>query len=275
MQTRHMIIAAVAIAVIVIGIVIGVGMRAPTAGGSIGVIEISGLIVSPEPVTDDLKEFGDDPSIRAIVLKIDSPGGGAAASHEIYDMVERVHERKPVISTMGSVAASGGYYVALPSDVIVANPGTLTGSIGVIMEWPVLEKLLQKIGIEFETVKSKEHKDIGSSYRRMSDRERQLMQGVVTDVYDQFVAVVAENRNIAVDSVMKYADGRVFTGKQAKDLGFVDTLGSFQTAIDIAAVMVGVDVPHLVYPRKRLSFIDLFTKPVERLMLPRLFFLWR
>ena len=275
MQTRHMIIAAIAIAVIVIGIVIGVGMRAPLAGGSIGVIEIDGIIVSSEHVVEDLKAFGEDPSIRAIVLKINSPGGEAAASQEIYDMVKRAHEKKPIISTMGSVAASGGYYIALPSDVIVANPGTLTGSIGVIMEWPVLEKLLQKIGVEFETVKSKEHKDIGSSYRRMSDRERQLMQGVVTDVYDQFVSVVAENRNITVDSVIRYADGRVFTGKQAKDLGFVDTLGSFQTAIDIAAAMVGVDVPHIVYPRRRVSLIDMFTKPMERLMLPRLRFLWR
>ncbi|UCD18844.1 MAG: signal peptide peptidase SppA [candidate division WOR-3 bacterium] len=275
MQTKHIIIIAVVAAVILIGVVIGVGIRSPMVGGSVGVIEITGIIHSPKHILKDLKTFGDDPSIKAIILRINSPGGVVAASQEIYDMVKRQGVKKPIISSMESVAASGAYYLALPSDVIVANPGTITGSIGVIMEWPVLEKLLQKIGIEFETVKSKEHKDIGSSYRRMNDRERQLMERVVTDVYDQFVAVTAEHRMIPVDSVARYADGRVFTGGQAKALGFIDTLGSFETAVEIAGDMVGIERPHLIYPPKRISFIDLFVEPMEHLLLPKLYFVWR
>jgi len=275
MQTKHIIIAAVVIAVILIGVVAGIGMRGPVTGGSIGVVEITDIIYSPKYIIKDLKAFGEDPSIRAIILRINSPGGVVAASQEIYDMVKRQQQKKPIISSMESVAASGAYYISLPSDIIVANPGTITGSIGVIMEWPVLEKLLNKIGIEFEIIKSKEHKDIGSAYRRMNEKERQLMQGVVTDVYDQFVKVTSEHRNIPVDSVTKYADGRVFTGSQAKELGFIDTLGSFQTAVDIAGDILGIEKPHLVYPPKRMSLIDLFAKPMEHIILPKLYFLWR
>jgi protease-4 len=275
MQTKHIIIAAVVIAVILMGVVVGIGMRGPVAGGSIGVVEVTDIIYSPENTIKDLKNFGDDVSIRAIILRINSPGGVVAASQEIYDMVKRQQQKKPVISSMESVAASGAYYISLPSDVIVANPGTITGSIGVIMEWPVLEKLLQKIGIEFEIIKSKEHKDIGSAYRRMTKQEKQIMQGVVTDVYDQFVKVTSEHRNIPVDSVLKYADGRVFTGSQAKELGFIDTLGSFETAVDIASDILGIEKPHLVYPPRRISLIDLFVKPMEHLILPKLYFLWR
>jgi protease-4 len=275
MQTKYIIIIAVVIVVILIGILVGVGMRGPVAGGSVGVVEITNIIYSPKHIVQELKNFGDDPSIKAIILRINSPGGVVAASQEIYDMVKRQQEKKPIISSMESVAASGAYYIALPSDVIVANPGTITGSIGVIMEWPVLEKLLQKVGIEFEIIKSKEHKDIGSAYRRMNEKERQLMQGVVTDVYDQFVTVTSEHRNLPIDSVMKFADGRIFTGSQAKELGFIDTLGSFETAVDIAGSMVGIERPHLVYPPKRMSLIDLFVQPMEHVTLPKLYFLWR
>ena len=176
---------------------------------------------------------------------------------------------------MESVAASGAYYIALPSDVIVANPGTVTGSIGVIMEWPVLEKLLQKIGVEFEVVKSKEHKDIGSTYRRLTEREKQLMQELVADVYDQFVTVTAEHRGMTLDSVAKYADGRVFTGRQAQKLGFVDSLGSFEVAVQITGDLIGVPKPNLVYAPKRLSLIEVLTAPMEHVALPKLYFLWR
>jgi protease-4 len=254
---------------------IGFGARGYMPGGSVGVIEINGIIYSAKHLSKDIKNFGNDPSIKAIILRINSPGSVVAASQEVYDVVKRQSGKKPIIASMESVAASGAYYIALPSDVIVANPGTITGSIGVIMEWPVLEKLLQKVGIEFEVIKSKEHKDIGSTHRRLTERERDLMQEVVTDVYEQFVRVTSEHRNIPIDSVYKYADGRVFTGRQAKELGFIDTLGSFEAAIDIAGELIGIAEPHLVYPPKRLSLVDIILTPMEQLTLPKLYFLWR
>ena len=275
MHTKYIVAIVIVVAVIIVGVMIGMGIRTPISSGSIGVVEINNVIYSPKYIVGALNDFGDDPSIKAIILRINSPGGVVAASQEIYDAVKRQHEKKPVIASMESVAASGGYYIALPCDVIVANPGTLTGSIGVIMEWPVLEKLLQKIGIEFEVIKSREHKDMGSSYRRLDERERRLMQDVVTDVHEQFVLVTSEHRNIPLDSVSQYADGRVFTGSQAKALGFVDTLGSFDFAVELAGDLVGIEKPHLVYPAKRLSLIDLFMKPMEHLIMPKLYFLWR
>jgi protease-4 len=273
MQTKYIIIIAVVV-VVVIGLVLGVGMRGQVYGGSVGVVEINDIIYTSKDIIKDLKLFGEDPSIKAIILRINSPGGIVAASQEIYDVISRQQEKKPIIASMESVAASGGYYIALPSDVIVANPGTVTGSIGVIMEWPVLEKLLQKLGIEFEVIKSKEHKDIGSTHRRLSERERQLMQELVTDVHDQFVDVTALHRDLPRDSVLKYADGRVFTGQKAKELGFIDTLGSFEVAVDIAADLTGIEKPNLVYPPKRLRLIDIILAPMERMLLPKLYFLW-
>jgi protease-4 len=254
---------------------IGFGMRGNIPGGSVGVIEIKGIFYSAKHITEDIKNFADDPSVKAIILRINSPGSVVAASQEVYDVIVRQSGKKPIVASMEAVAASGGYYVALPSDVIVANPGTITGSIGVIMEWPVLEKLLQKVGIEFEVIKSKEHKDIGSTHRRLTERERRLMQEVVTDVHDQFVTVVAEHRNIPVDSVLKFADGRIFTGRQAKELGFIDTLGSFEVAVDIAGDLAGIERPHLVYPPKRMSLMDILITPMEHITLPKLYFLWR
>jgi protease-4 len=275
MQTKYIVIIAVVIAIIIIGVMVGVGIRGPIAGGSVGVVEIEDIIYTPRYIVEDLDDFGDNPSIKAIILRINSPGGVVAASQEIYDAVRRQQEKKPVIASMESVAASGAYYIALPSDVIVANAGTLTGSIGVIMEWPVLEKLLQKLGVEFEVIKSREHKDMGSTHRRLNETERKLMQGVVTDVHEQFVRVTSEHRHIPLDSVMKYADGRIFTGNQAKALGFVDTLGSFDFAVELAGDLANIEEPHLIYPAKRFSFIDLFIKPMEQLTMPKLYFLWR
>jgi protease-4 len=273
MQTKHMIIIAVII-VVAIGIIFGVSIRGQGYGGNVGVVEINNIILSSKDIIRDIKLFGDDPSVKAIILRINSPGGIVAASQEIFDVVKRQQEKKPIITSMESVAASGAYYIALPSDIIVANPGTITGSIGVIMEWPVLQKLLQKLGIEFEVVKSKEHKDIGSSHRRLNEREKELMQELVTDVYDQFVKVTSDHRGMPLDTVSKYADGRVFTGRQAKELGFIDTLGSFEVAVEIAGDLTGIKDPHLVYAPKRLRLIDIFTAPMERILLPKLYFKW-
>lgn len=275
MKTTHIIIIAVIVFAVIIGLYVGLGMRGLTTTGNVGVIEIEGTIISSRHTVEDLKMFGEDRSIQAIIVRVDSPGGIVAAAQEIYDQIKKLKEKKKIVVSMGVVAASGGYYVSLPADVIVANPGTATGSIGVIMELPILEELLHKIGINVEVIKSREYKDIGAPYRSIGDKERELLHDVVMDIYEQFVETTAEARNLPKDSVLKFADGRIFTGRQAKELGFVDTLGSFEDAVKIAGELVGIEKPSLVYPPKRLTLLDLFIRPMERLMTPRLYFLWR
>jgi protease-4 len=273
MKTKHIIIIA-AVIVVVIGIIFGVSMRGQVYAGDIGVVEINNIIMSSKDVIEDIELFEDNPSVRAIILRINSPGGAAAPSQEIYDIVKRAREKKPIVTSMESVAASGAYYISLPSNVIVANPGTITGSIGVIMEWPVLEKLFEKIGVEFEVIKSKAHKDMGSTHRRLDPQEKELMQELVGDVHSQFVKVTVEHRDLPMDTVLKYADGRVFTGQQAKKLGLIDTLGSFRVAVEIAGDLCGIEDPHVFYAPRRFRLIDVFTAPMERLLLPKLYFRW-
>jgi protease-4 len=275
MKTTHIIIIAVVAIVIMFSLIIGFGMMGMISAGNIGVIEIESVIVSSKYIVDDLKVFKDDPAIKAVIIRVDSPGGVVAASWEIYDEIRKVQEKKKVVVSMGTVAASGGYHISLPADVIVANPATLTGSIGVIMEFPIIEDLLKKIGVDFQIVKSKEYKDIGSPHRRMTEDEKALLKDVVLDVYDQFVETVVQHRHLPKDTVLKYADGRIFTGRQAYELGLVDTLGSFEDAVKIAGDLVGIDEPKLIYPPQRLSFIDLLIRPVERLLVPRIQYLWR
>lgn len=275
MKTIHIVIIVIVAAAIIIGLAIGFGMKSMSYSGNIGVIEIENVITSSKHLVKDLKKFGEDPSIKAVLIRVDSPGGGVAASQEIYEQVRKVKAKKKVVVSMGAVAASGGYYVSLPADIIVANPGTITGSIGVIMEFPVFKDLLDKIGIEFEVIKSREHKDIGSPFRKMSKKEKGLLRDVVMDVYEQFVEATAQARDLSEDSVLKFADGRILTGRQAKEAGLVDTLGSFDDAVEIAGDLVGIEKPLLIYPPKLMSFIDFFTQPAERLLMPKLSFLWR
>jgi protease-4 len=275
MKTIHIVIIVVVAVAILIGLIIGFGMKAVNYGGNIGVIEIENVITSSKYIVRELKNFGEDPSIKAVLIRVDSPGGGVAASQEIYQQVKKVKAHKKVVVSMGAVAASGGYYVSLPADIIVANPGTITGSIGVIMEFPVLKDLLDKIGIEFEVIKSKEHKDIGSPFRKMNITERELLHDVVIDVYNQFVEATVKARSLPEDSVLKYADGRILTGRQALEVGLIDTLGSFEDAVAIIGELAGIKSPMLVYPPKRMSFIDFFIEPVERMLTPKLSFLWR
>lgn len=229
-------------------------------GKKIAIVELKGPISGSEEVVGQLRRFSDDSSIPAIVLRIDSPGGGVAASQEIYDEIQRVREKgKKVIVSMGSVAASGGLYVAVAADTIVANPGTLTGSIGVIFEFPTLEKLMEKVGVRYEVVKSGEYKDIGSIARSMTEKESAALQVVIDDTYDQFVEVVAKGRRLEEDSVRVFADGRIFTGRQAKEMNLVDELGDMQVALDIAAAMVGIEAPPRtvkITPRRRAGMLD-------------------
>jgi protease-4 len=231
-------------------------------GDRIAIVDVKGTISASETVVQQLRHFSEDGSIPAIVLRVDSPGGGVAASQEIYAELLRVKEKgKKVVVSMGSIAASGGLYVSVAADEIVANPGTLTGSIGVILQFPTAEKLFEKIGVQYETVKSGVYKDVGNLSRDMTEQEHAALQTVIDDTYDQFVTAIADGRNLTKDSVRVFADGRIFTGRQAMHLGLVDSLGDLQDALNIAADMVGMDTPPKTVrtiERKRASVMDLF-----------------
>ncbi len=224
------------------------------SGNVVGVIQINGTIVNgvesgslfsavadAENIMEQLRRAGQDPGIKAIVLRLNTPGGSAAASQEIALEVDRLRQQgKKVVASMGDVAASGGYWIACRCDQIVANPGTMTGSIGVIMTTQNLQGLYDKLGIEPIVFKSGPHKDMGSASRGISDQEQQIFQGMVDDIYLQFVDTVAEGRGMAKDRVREVADGRVFTGSQALENGLVDELGNYYDALDLAASLSGI-----------------------------------
>ncbi|MDE3036024.1 MAG: signal peptide peptidase SppA, partial [Nitrospirota bacterium] len=231
----------------------------------IALIRVEGVILDAQQTVGDLKKYGESPSVKAIVLRIDSPGGGVVPSQEIHDAVKRIRNKnnKAVVASMGTVAASGGYYIAAATDRIIANPGTLTGSIGVIMELANFEGLLKKIGVESVVVKSGEHKDIGSPFRKMKEEDRLILQAVMDDVHSQFIEAVAEGRSLDVREVRTLADGRVFTGRQAKAAKLVDELGDLDDAIKVAAEMAGIEgEPHVVEPRRRFSVRELLESHV-------------
>ena len=219
---------------------------------SIGVINLQGMLLSPEDTIGDLTKFRENSSIKAVLVRIDSPGGAVGASQEIYEEIKRTNKIKPVVASMGSVAASGGYYAALGANRIVANPGTLTGSIGVILKFANLEKILDKVGYKSEVIKSGHHKDIGSFSRAMTEPERLLMQSLIDNVHQQFIQAVVDSRNLPKIKVAGLADGRIYSGQQAKELGLVDQLGNFTDAVELAAELAGLSGKklNLVYPEE-------------------------
>lgn len=231
----------------------------PVTDEKIAIIRITGVILDSNSIIEEIEKYNQNLSVKAIVLRIDSPGGGVVPSQEIYEELKKIKDegKKKIIVSMGSVAASGGYYIASVSDRIVANPGTLTGSIGVIMELANLEGLLNKVGIESVVIKSGELKDIGSPFRKMDEKERVLLQGVLDNIHSQFIDAVASGRGLKRKDVESLADGRVFTGQQAKEIGLVDELGNLQDAIRVAANMVGIKgKPKIIESKKRFSLID-------------------
>lgn len=225
----------------------------------VGLLEVEGIILDADEATKQLQDFLNDPSIRAIVVRINSPGGVVAPTQEIYRALNKTREKgKPVVASMGSVAASGGYYIASAADSIYANPGTLTGSIGVIMQISNLGGLLKKVGVRFEVVKAGRHKDIGSFAREMTSEERRILQNLLDDVYEQFVEAIATGRKLEKERVRELADGRIFTGRQAKEAGLIDNLGDLEDAIAEAGRRGGIpDKPKVYVPRRRFSIIDL------------------
>jgi len=226
----------------------------------IALIKIEGVIIDSTETIEELRRYKDNSGIKAIILRINSPGGGVVPSQEIYEEVKKIREegKKKVVVSMGTVAASGGYYIASASNRIVANPGTLTGSIGVIMELANVEGLFKKIGVESVVIKSGRNKDVGSPFRQMLPEERATLQRLMDDVHTQFIQAVAAGRGLAEDRVRVLADGSVFTGREAKELGLVDEIGNFQDTVRITADIVGIEgEPRIVESRKRGSFLDL------------------
>ncbi|MGH7397815.1 MAG: signal peptide peptidase SppA [Candidatus Rokuibacteriota bacterium] len=252
-------------------------------GAKVAVVEVEGVIglgvdggLDTDAIIRTLGEYRDDPAVRAVVLRIDSPGGVVAPTQEIFTAVRRLREaNKPVVASLGSVAASGGYYVAVSADRIFASPGTLTGSIGVVMQLANVEGLLKKVGVEYVVVKAGTYKDVGNFARAMTPEERRILQSLLDDIYDQFIAAVAEGRGLELQAVRAFAEGRIYSGRQAQGLKMVDELGGLEDAIEAAAKMAGLPPnPKVVYPRRKFSLRDLLRNewglgPVSR-MLPTL-----
>ncbi len=209
--------------------------------GKVGIIPIEGIIGDSGELVEQINEFADDRRIKAVVLRIDSPGGGVAPSQEIYQAVRELKKKKKVVASMGSVAASGGYLIAVAADRVVANPGSITGSISTVMHYANVEELLKKVGVRSSVVKSGKFKDIGSPTREMTAEEKSLIQAIVDDIYDQFVRTIAENRKLPLQRIFELADGRIFSGRQAKDLGLVDELGGLQDAVLLAGKLSGME----------------------------------
>ena len=231
-------------------------------GSGVGMIEVKGLIVDPQETVKQLHTFAKDDRVKAIVLRIDSPGGVVGPSQEIYEEVKKVSAKKKVVVSMGSIAASGGYYIAVPAQTIYANPGTITGSIGVLMKFTNFEGVMDKVGMRAFTLKSGKFKDVGSPLRPMSEEDRAMLQGVIDSTYGQFVKAVAEGRKMPVEEITRIADGRILTGEQAKAAKLVDKLGTLQDAIAEAGRLAGIkEEPQVIYPpKKKRHFLDLLVE---------------
>ncbi len=246
----------VILSVIVLAIIvslIAVRLQGPS-GDRIGVVEIEGVISGSKEVMDDIVDFKEDPSIKGVILRINSPGGGVGPTQEIYREVVKLKEKKKVYVSMGTTCASGGYYIASAGQRIYANPSTITGSIGVIMQLMTVEDVLKKIGLKSNTIKAGEYKDTGSPFRPMTPEERAYMDGIVTNIYDQFTKDVAAGRKMDVEAVKKLAEGRIYTGTMAKDVGLVDSIGNFYDTVDAMKADLRIKgKPVLVYPEKPFS----------------------
>ena len=247
-QKKFIIIAAFAIvlafAVGLIGKYTGRGFK----GASIALLRVEGPIVDVSWHMDQVKKFIEDDRIRAVVLRIDTAGGAVAPTQELFRELQRLKELKPVVTSMGTIAASGGYYLSCATDWIICNPGTLTGSIGVVMEFTNMQELFQKIGIGLKTIKSGKFKDTGNPARQLTEEEEHLLTDMVLDIYEQFVEAVLEGRSVDEETIRPYFDGRVFTGRQALELGLVDEFGNINDALAKAAEMAGLPrVPEEIY----------------------------
>jgi len=245
-------------------VAVSAALRGPEGGGvgfgpRVAVVELEGVILDVEDLLRELKTHRENPLVRAVVIRINSPGGVVGPTQELHDALLRVRKAgKPVVASLSAVAASGGYYTAVAADQIFANPGTLTGSIGVIMQLANLDVLLKKVGVDYVVVKAGQFKDIGNVSRPMTPEERRVLQTLLDDVHAQFIDAVAAGRKLERERVAQFSDGRIFSGVQAKALGMVDELGGLEEAVDRAATLAGLALPpRIIPPRRRFSIFDL------------------
>jgi protease-4 len=238
------------------------GKNELSISSGVGLVEVKGLIIDPLETVKQLHDFGKDDKVKAVVLRIDSPGGVVGPSQEIWSAVKRLKEKKPVVVSMGSVAASGGYYIAAPATLIYANPGTITGSIGVLMKFSNLEGLMGKVGMKSFTLKTGKFKDVGSPSRTMSDDEKAMLQSVIENTHSQFVKAVAEGRRLSEEKVREIADGRIFSGEQAVANKLIDRLGTMQDAVAEAGRLGGITgEPGVIKaPKKKPFLLDMLVE---------------
>lgn len=265
----------VAAFLLLLSLIVAYGVRGSRLGGldlgsgeKVGVVPITGVIADARETLEQLKRFREDEDIKAIVIRVDSPGGVVGPSQEIYRAVARTRETKTVIASMGAVAASGGYYAIAAADGIVANPGTITGSIGVILEYTNFQELLDKIGLVPVIIKSGAFKDTGSPVRQMTPEEEALLKDFVDSLHQQFVAAITEGRRMDLDTVQRLADGRIYTGQKAKELGLVDRIGNLEDAVEWAGRRAGIegDIVTVYPPQKTAPILQLLSKSLETLL---------
>ncbi len=244
---------AVFLAFIILVLIISFAFRGGLShGDKVAVVNIKGIIKDPTEVSLRLSELGERKDVKAVVIRINSPGGAVGPSQEIYRGIKRLGEKKPVVASMGAVAASGGYYAASAARKIVANPGTITGAIGVIIEFVNASELLKKIGLKGYVLKTGRFKDAGSPFRKLDKEDREMIQRVLNDVNSQFIRAVAEGRGLKIKDVKKIADGRIFSGSQALKNGLVDELGDLTDAVELSARLAGIKGrPKVLYPPKK------------------------
>lgn len=232
-------------------------------GNKIGVIYLEGTLTSSDEILKQLRKFRKKSSIKAVVLRINSPGGTVAPAQEIYREIARLKKKKPVVVSIETVGASAAYYIASNADNIVCSQGTITGSIGVIMMLPDIHKVIEKIGVGVNVIKAGKYKDIGSGVRPLTDEEKGILEGFAAEIHEQFISDVAEGRKgkIEKEDLRTIADGRFFSGEKAKEMGLVDTIGNFYDAIAMAKKLAHIKgEPELVYPKKKWEYLDLFTE---------------
>jgi protease-4 len=265
MKKFFMILLGLLILLVIVSILLIVMQKSISIGDRIALVRIEGMIADSKDSIEEIKEYVKDPSVKAILLRIDSPGGAVAPAQEIHEEVKKAVAKKQVVVSMGSVAASGGYYIASPATKIIANPGTITGSIGVIMEIPNLEGLMNKIGVKTEVVKSGKHKDLVSTFRGIRKEDREILQRVLDNVHEQFIMAVADGRKMSPADVRKIADGRIFTGEQAIKVGLVDELGNLEDAVQVAAKLSGIKgEPVIVSKKEHFSLINLLRGKIPK-----------
>jgi protease-4 len=239
--------------IVLITLVIGISLfRGNSGSPKIGVIELEGIILESEPFIRKLRQLENDPSVRGIIIRVNSPGGAVSPTQEIFSELVRLRKKMTVVTSVSSTAASGGYYVSIGTKKIYANPGSSVGSIGVIIRTFNVEKLMNKFGVQTEVIKSGKNKDVGSAFRRMTASEKKMLKSLISDTHEQFVMAIADNRPMKLAIIRQLADGSIFNGRQALKHGFIDGLASFREVVELLRNELKIDQPvELFYPTDR------------------------